>query len=61
MEKTYRITIFTTEGVIEREFYNRKIAIEAIEEFKKLFDDFRMGVLSKKIEEKWYCVYSINK
>lgn len=60
MEQTYRITIFTTESVIERYFYRRKIAIEAIVEFKKQFDDFIMGVLSKKIEKKWYCVYSIS-
>ena len=59
MEQTYRITIFTTEGVIERDFYKRDIAISTIEEFKKRFDDFMIGILSKKANGKWNAVHSI--
>lgn len=60
MEQTYRITIFTTDGVIERDFYKREIAISTIEEFKKRFNDFMIGILSKKVNGKWNPVYSIN-
>ena len=35
MEKEYRITIFTTKEVIERDFYKKEIALMAIIEFKK--------------------------
>lgn len=60
MEQTYRITIFTTGGVIERDFYKREIAISTIEEFKERFNDFMIGILSKKVNGKWNPVYSIN-
>ena len=59
MEQTYRIRIFTTNGVIEREFYNRERAISAIKEFKKRFNDFMIGILSKKVNGEWSPVYSI--
>lgn len=61
MEQSYRITIFTTEDVIERDFYKREIAISTIEEFKKRFDDFMIGILSRKVNGKWNAVYSVKK
>lgn len=61
MERNYRIRIFTTNGVIEREFYKREIAISAIEEFKKRFNDFMIGILSKKVNGEWEPVRSIKK
>lgn len=60
MEQTYRITIFTTSHVIERDFYKREIAISTIEEFKERFNDFMIGILSMKVNGEWYPVYSIN-
>lgn len=60
MEQTYRITIFSTSHVIERDFYNREIAISTIKEFKERFNDFMIGILSRKVNGKWYPVYSIN-
>lgn len=60
MEQTYRITIFSTNGVIERDFYKREIAISTIEDFKKRFNNFLIGILSKKVNGEWYPVYSIN-
>jgi hypothetical protein len=60
MEQTYRITIFTTRYVIERDFYKREIAISAIKEFKERFSDFMIGILSKKVNGEWNPVYSIN-
>ena len=59
MEQNYRIRIFTTNGVIERKFYKEKIAISAIEEFKKRFNDFMIGILSKKVNGEWAPVRSI--
>jgi len=59
MEQTYRITIFTTNEVVERDFYKREIAISTIEEFKKRFKNFMIGILSKKVNGEWYPVYSI--
>lgn len=59
MEQTYRITIFTTTNVIERNFYSRRIAISTIEEFKKRFKDFMIGILSEKVNGEWNPVYSI--
>ena len=59
MEQTYRIRIFTTNGVIERTFYKREIAISTIKEFKERFNDFMIGILSKKVNGKWIPVYSI--
>lgn len=61
MEQNYRITIFTTEGVIERNFYKKEIAISTIIEFKERFDDFKIGVLSEKIKGKWNTICSILK
>lgn len=60
MEQNYRITIFTTSHVIERDFYKREIAISTIKEFKERFNDFMMGILSRKVNGEWYPVYSIN-
>ena len=60
MEQNYRITIFTPNGVIVRNFYKREIAISTIEDFKKRFNDFLIGILSRKVNGEWYPVYSIN-
>ena len=60
MKQNYRIRIFTTEGVIERKFYKRYIAISTIKEFKKRFNGFMIGILSKKINGEWIPIYSIN-
>lgn len=60
MKQNYRIRIFTKNGVIERKFYKREIAISAIEEFKKRFDDFMIGILSKKVNGEWNPVYKID-
>lgn len=60
MEQTYRITIFTTNNVMERDFYKREIAISTIKEFKEKFNDFMIGILSKKVNGEWVPVYSIN-
>lgn len=60
MEQTYRIRIFTTNGVIERNFCSRRIAISTIEEFKKRFKNFMIGILSKKVDGEWIPVRSIN-
>lgn len=60
MEKNYRITIFATNGVIERNFYKREIAISTIKDFKKRFNNFMIGILSEKINGEWNPVYSIN-
>lgn len=60
MKQIYRITIFTTSHVIERDFYNREIAISTIEEFKKRFNDFMIGILSMKVNGEWNPVHSIS-
>ena len=60
MEQTYRITIFTTSCVIERDYYKRATAISAIKEFKEKFNDFMIGILSKKVKGEWNPVYSIS-
>lgn len=60
MEQTYRITIFSTSHVIERDFYKREIAISTIKEFKERFNDFMIGILSKKVNGEWKPVYSIS-
>ena len=59
MELNYRITIFTTNRVIESDFYSRKIAISTIKEFKKRFKDFMIGILSEKVNGDWNPVCSI--
>lgn len=61
MKQKYKIIIFTTEGVIERKFYRREIAIRTIIEFKERFDDFKIGFLLEKIEGDWNTVCSIKK
>lgn len=61
MEKKYRITIFTTKEVIERDFYKKEIALSAIIEYKKRFDDFNAGILSEKIKGKWNPICSVIK
>lgn len=61
MEQKYRITIFTTKEVIEKNFYKKEIALSAIIEFKNRFDDFNIGILSEKIKGKWNPIYSIIK
>lgn len=57
MKKNCKITIFTTEEVIERKFYTTKVAISTILEYKKNFDDFKIGILSEKINGEWHCIY----
>lgn len=59
MKKNYRITIFTTEGVIEAKFYKKEIAISTVLEFKKRFEDFKTGILSERIKGKWNPVCSV--
>jgi hypothetical protein len=61
MERNYKITIITTEGVIKRYFYKREIALGTIMQFKERFDDFLIGVLSEKIKGKWKAKCSIKK
>lgn len=61
MEQNYKIIIFTTEGVIERVFYKKETAIEAIAEFKRRFNDFMTGVVSEKIKGKWNNICRIEK
>lgn len=60
MKRNYRIRIFTTEGVIERKFYKGNIAISTIKEFKEKYNNFMIGILSKKVNGEWIPVYSIN-
>ena len=60
MKQNYRITIFTPNNVIERDFYKREIAISTIKEFKERFNDFMIGILSEKVNGEWNPVYSIN-
>lgn len=59
MEQNYRITIFTTEGVIERDFDKREAAIESITEFKRHFNKLKIAILSEKVKGKWNTVCSI--
>lgn len=59
MKKNYRITIFTTEGVIEGKFYNKEIAINTIIESKRRFEEFKIGILSERIKGKWNPICSI--
>lgn len=61
MKQNYKIIIFTTEGVLERKFYRREIAISTIIEFKERFNDFRIGFLREKIKGEWNTVCSIKK
>lgn len=61
MKQNYKIIIFTTEGVIERKFYRREIAIRTITEFKERFDDFKIGFLLEKVEGDWNTLCSIKK
>ena len=61
MKRKYRIIIFTTEGVIDRKFYKKEIAIRTIIKFKEYFDDFKIGLLQKKIEGEWTTVSWIKK
>lgn len=60
MKLNYRITIFTTEKVIERDFSKKEIAISTIMDFRKNYDDFRVGTLSKRIKGKWNTIFSIS-
>lgn len=60
MKQTYRITIFTTKNVIEKDFDKKRTAVETVMNFKKCLDDFIMGVISKETEGKWNVIYSIN-
>lgn len=59
MEQNYRITIYTTEVIIEGSFYRKEIAISTVIDFKKRFDDFLIGILSKKIKGEWVPICSI--
>ena len=61
MEWNYKITVFTTEGVIKKYFYKKKIALGTIIDLKKRFDGFLIGVLSEKIDGKWNPKCSIKK
>lgn len=61
MKQNYRIMIFTTDGVIERKFYRKDIAISTIKEYKERFDDFKIGFLSEKIEGEWNTIWSLKK
>lgn len=61
MEQIYRISIFTTEGVIEKDYYSRNKAIKTIEKVKESVEEFIIGTLSRKINGKWNIVYSIEK
>lgn len=61
MEQNYRITIFTTEGVIQRKFYDKKTAISEILAYRDKFEEFKVGVLCKKNEEKWNIILSVKK
>ena len=61
MKQNYRIIIFTTEGVIDRKFYRKEITIRTIIEFKERFDDFKIGLLQKKIEGEWNTISWIKK
>lgn len=60
MKQNYRIRIFTAKGVLERDFYKRETAISTIEEFKKRFKDFMIGILSEKVNGEWIPVYHIS-
>lgn len=61
MGKIYRITVFTSEEVIERIYHNREIAFATIMVFKERFDNYKIGILYEKIEEKWNPICSIVK
>ena len=61
MEQIYKITIFTTEGVIEKDYDNKEKAITTIENVKKSIEEFMIGILSEKINGKWHIVHSIEK
>lgn len=61
MRKNYKITIFTTEEVVEREFHKKEIAIKTIIEYKTRFYDFKLGLLYERNEGEWNCVCSIKK
>lgn len=61
MEKNYKITIFTTEEFIERDFHNEKIALSTIVAFKERFNDFKIGILWGKTKGKWNPICSIAK
>lgn len=61
MEQNYRITIFTTEGVIEGDFNKKELAIKTIMKFKESLKDFVIGILSEKIKGKWTNTCSIKK
>lgn len=61
MKRNYKITIFTTEKVIKRKFYTKKVAISTILEYKERFDDFQIGILSEKNNREWNCILSIKK
>ena len=59
MKQNYRISIFTTKEIIEKDFYKEKTAIKAIMKFKECSDNFIMGVLSEKTKEKWNSIYNV--
>ena len=61
MEKNYRITIFTTENVIEKDYYYKETAFGTIMAYRERMDDFKAGILSEKIEGKWITICSIVK
>lgn len=62
MEQNYKITIFTTEEMIERRYLHKKeIAIRTILAYRDSFEDFKIGVMSEKIRGKWYNILSVKK
>ena len=61
MEQIYRISIFTTEGVIEKDYDSREKAITTIENVKKNIEEFVIGILTKKINREWHIVHIIEK
>ena len=61
MKQSYKIIIFTTEGVLERKFYRKDIAISTIKKYKEYFDDFKIGFLLEKVEGDWNTLCSIKK
>ena len=59
-EMNYKVTIFTVNGVIIRKFYTERVATETIMEFKRLFEDFKLGTLSEKIGDKWHKKWTLS-
>lgn len=57
--KNFKITVLSVNDKIEQSFFTQDQAMKTIVQLKEIDEGFLAGILEKKINGKWYVVWSL--